>query len=102
MLKKLTKSIDISKNKIYNEVVKKINKGEWWKMRLNIEAVLQLIKERFRNNKTFFAETIGVDPSYLNSVLNKKAIDHSPKVCNGVMKYCKQNNLDSTNYIFLE
>lgn len=71
-------------------------------MRLNIEAVLQLIKERFRNNKTFFAETIGVDPSYLNSVLNKKAIDHSPKVCNGVMKYCKQNNLDSTNYIFLE
>lgn len=71
-------------------------------MRVNIDAVLQLIKESFRNNKTYFAETIGVDPSYLNSVLNKKAIDHSPKVCNGVMKYCKQHNLDSNKYIFLE
>ena len=31
-------------------------------LKLNIEAVLELIKQNFRNNKTFFAETIGVDP----------------------------------------
>lgn len=70
-------------------------------MRLNIEAILQLIKEKFRNNKTWFAETIGVDSSYLNSVLNKKAISHSPKICNGVMKYCQDNNLDYRKYIIL-
>lgn len=68
-------------------------------MEINIEAVLQLIKERFRNNKTFFAETIGVDPSYLNSVLNKKAISHSPKICKGVKNYCEKNGLNSREYI---
>ncbi len=69
--------------------------------KLNIEAILELIKQNFRNNKSFFAETIGVDPSYLSSVLNNKAINHSPKICNGVMKYCKDNNLDYTKYIIL-
>lgn len=68
-------------------------------MEINIEAVLQLIKERFRNNKTFFAETIEVDPSYLNSVLNKKAISHSPKICKGVKNYCEKNGLNSREYI---
>lgn len=68
-------------------------------MELNIEAVLELIKERFRNNKTYFAETIGVDPSYLNSVLNKKAISHSPKICKRVKIYCEQNKLDVKKYI---
>ena len=71
-------------------------------MELNIEALLNLIKEKFRNNKTFFAETIGVDPSYLNSVLNKKAISHSPKICKGVIRYCKENKMDYKEYIFLD
>lgn len=102
MLKKLTETIDFLEVETYNENVKKINKRGVTKLRLNIEAVLQLIEQRFRNNKSFFAETIGVDPSYLNSVLNKKAIDHSPKICNGIVRYCKQNNLNETDYIFLE
>lgn len=68
-------------------------------MHLKIEMILQLIKENFRNNKTAFAEEIGVDRGYLNLVLNRKAISHSPKICNGVIKYCKRNNLDYNNYI---
>lgn len=70
-------------------------------MKLNIDALLQLIKDNFRGNKTWFAEEIGVDTSYLNSILNRKAIDHSPKVINGVLKYCQQNDLDYKRYIFL-
>ena len=70
-------------------------------MQLNIEAILQLIKDRFRNNKTAFAEEIGVSRVYLNLVLNKKAALHSSKICNGVMMYCEKNNLDYTDYIFL-
>ena len=70
-------------------------------LRVNIEMVCELIKQNFRNNKTFFAETIGVDPSYLSAVLNNKAIDHSPKICNGIMKYCQDNNLDYKKYIIL-
>lgn len=70
-------------------------------MRLNIVAILQLIEEKFRGNESFFAETIGVDRSYLNKILHKKVIDHSPKVCLGVIKYCMENNLNCKNYIFL-
>jgi len=70
-------------------------------MRLNVEAILQLISEKFRNNKAFFADTIGVDRAYLSSVLNKNAINYSPKICNGIIKYCQENNLDYKNYIFL-
>lgn len=70
-------------------------------LRINIDAVKQLIKEKFRGNKSWFAETIGVDPSYLNQVLNHKKIDHSPKIVKGILKYCEDNNLDSKAYIFL-
>lgn len=68
-------------------------------MQLDIEAISQLIKEKFRNNKTAFAEEIGVNRAYLNLVLNKKAISHSPKICDGVIKYCKRNKLNYNKYI---
>ena len=71
------------------------------RLRFNIDAVNKLIEEKFRGNKTWFAEEIGVDASYVNQVLNKKAIDHSPKMLKGFMKYCKEKNIDSKPYIFL-
>jgi len=69
--------------------------------RINVDEVNKLIEEKFRGNKTWFAEEIGVDSSYVNQVLNKKAIDHSPKILNGLFKYCKDNNIDVKPYIFL-
>ena len=69
--------------------------------RINIDEVNRLIEEKFRGNKTWFAQEIGVDASYVNQVLNKKAIDHSPKILNGFMKYCEDNNIDVKPYIFL-
>lgn len=71
------------------------------RMRINVDAVNELIKENFRNNKKWFSEEIGVDYSYLNQVLNHKSIDHSPKIINGIMKYCEKHKLDSKKYIFL-
>ena len=71
------------------------------RMRIDIDAVNELIKEKFRNNKKWFSEEIGVDYSYLNQILNKKKIDHSPKIINGIMKYCEKNKIDSKKYIFL-
>jgi hypothetical protein len=72
------------------------------RVRLNVDAVNELIKEKFRNNKSWFAEEIGVNGSYFIQVLNKKEIDHSPKIINGVVDLCKKNGLDPNNYIFLE
>jgi hypothetical protein len=71
------------------------------RMRINIDAVNTLIKEKFRNNKKWFSEEIGVDYSYLNQVLNYKSIDHSPKIINGIMQYCERNKIDAKKYIFL-
>ena len=74
---------------------------EFVRLRINIKAVNELVREKFRGNKSWFAETIGVDPSYVNQVLNCRKIDHSPKIIKGILKYCKDNNLDSHKYIFL-
>lgn len=69
--------------------------------RLNVDAVNTLIEEKFRGNKTWFAEEIGVDYSYVHQVLNKKAIDYSPKIIKGFLKYCEKNNINPKPYIFL-
>lgn len=71
------------------------------KMQINIDALKQLIAEKFRNNKTFFADTILVDPGYLISILNGHRSNESAKVIRGIIKYCKQNGLDYKKYIFL-
>lgn len=71
-------------------------------MRINIEAILELIKDKYRNNKTFFAEVIGVERGYFNLVMNKKRTDRSPIICNAILVYCKNNNLDASKYLFLK
>lgn len=69
-------------------------------MYLNIEGILRLIKEKFRNNKTFFADEIGINRGYLSTVLNGNGKEDSPKLCNAIIKYCEKNNLDCEKYIF--
>lgn len=71
-------------------------------MRVNIANLNKLIEKNFRGNKTFFAETAKIDRSYLNQMLNKKINSNSPKICNAIIKYCEENNLDYKDYIFLE
>lgn len=68
-------------------------------MRINKVAVKELIKERFRNNQTWFAEEIQIDPHYFNQIMlgNKKA--SSPKACRGLIDYCKKNNLTIDEFI---
>ena len=66
---------------------------------INVTAVKGLIKDKFRNNQTWFAEEIAIDAHYLNQILlgNKKAT--SPKVCRGVINYCKENDLNINDFI---
>lgn len=70
-------------------------------MSINIEAVEKLIKEKFRNNKAWFAEEIDVDVSYLYSVLNGRKRNTSKKIIDGIIKCCKKYDLDFNDYIFL-
>ena len=68
-------------------------------MLVNIDAINELIKNRFRNNKSYFADEIGVNRAYLSMILNANGKEDSPKVCNGIIKYCKENNLNLKDYI---
>lgn len=68
-------------------------------MKINVQAVKELIKEKFRNNQTWFAEEIEIDAHYFGQILlgNKSAT--SPKACRGVIDYCKKNNLEINDFI---
>lgn len=68
-------------------------------MELNIEAIKQLIKERFKNNKTWFAEEIGVDRSYISKILNEKTPAKGFKIINAIIHYCVEKNMNYMDYI---
>ena len=71
-------------------------------MKINVEKVKELIEDKFRGNLSFFAETIGIDRSYLHQIFNKQKNENSPKTCNAIIKYCEKNNLKYEDYIFLD
>lgn len=71
-------------------------------MKINIEAIKELIKERFRDNQAYFADEIGISREYVNRLLNGKIHSNSDKLCNSIIKYCELNNLDFRKYIFLK
>lgn len=67
---------------------------------INIEAVQQLIDEKFRGNVSWFAEEIGVDRSYVLALLKHEGnVNKSKKIIVNLMAYCKKNNLDFEKYI---
>lgn len=69
-------------------------------MEVNIKKIKELIKEKFRDNQTFFAETIGIDRHYLNQILLGKQKATSPKLCRAIINYCITNKLKKEEYIF--
>lgn len=71
-------------------------------MKVNIPNLLKLIEEKYRGNQSFFAEDAEIDRSYLNLLMNGKIESSSPKICNSIIRYCENNNLDYRDYIFLE
>lgn len=70
-------------------------------MEVNVENLIKLIEEKFDNNKTKFAETIGISREYLSQLINGKEEKASAKICNAIILYCESNNLDYKEYIFL-
>lgn len=68
-------------------------------MEVNVEAIQELINEKFRGNVSWFAEEIQVDKTYVASILNHKREAKSNKFIVGIINYCKKNNLDYESYI---
>ena len=70
-------------------------------MELNLEAIKELVKDRFRGKLTYLANELDIDYSYLNQVINGKRSPTSKKICNKVIKYCINNGLDYQKYVFV-
>lgn len=71
-------------------------------MRVNIDYLSQFIEKKYRGNQTFFAEEAEIDRSYLNQLMNGKIDSNSPKICNGIIRYCEKRNLNYKDFIFLK
>lgn len=69
-------------------------------MKINVMAVRELIKEKFDNKVSKFVKEIQVDYSYANQILNGHKSPESKKICDGIILYCKKNNIDYHKYIF--
>ena len=62
-------------------------------METNIAALQELIKNDFRGNKSWFAEEIGIDRSYLNEILNKRKSASSNKLCLSIINGKSQRKI---------
>lgn len=71
-------------------------------MRVNILNLSKFIKKKYRGNQSFFAKEAEIDRSYFNLLMNGKIDNSSPKICNGIIRYCEKNNLNYKDYIFLK
>ena len=71
-------------------------------MKINIKKIEELIQKDFNNNKTKFAETVGISREYISKLLNEKEENDSAKICNAIILYCENNGLNYKDYIFLE
>lgn len=68
-------------------------------MGIDINAIKELIKERFENKLSYFVAELKIDYSYMNQIMNGHKSPGSKKVCDKIVQYCKENNLDYSKYI---
>lgn len=68
-------------------------------MEINIIELQKLIDEKYRGNQSWFAEEIGINPSYLNEILNNKKSAKSNKLCLAIIKWCENNKENYRKYI---
>ena len=56
-------------------------------MQIKVNAIQNLIDERFRGKLSYFVAELNVDYSYMNQIMNKRKPATSKKVCEKVIKY---------------
>ena len=67
-----------------------------------IKALLILLKEKFDNNQSEMARALNVERTHLNKMFKCNGKGAGATICGAIIKYCNENNLDYTKYIFLK
>lgn len=70
-------------------------------MEVNIDALKQLLNERFDNNQAKMARILGISKYQLNIVLKNNGAHAGKKFIGAIIKYCIVNECDFRKYIFL-
>lgn len=70
-------------------------------MRANVPAITKLIEDNFDGSKKKFAEAIGVERSFVSTVIHGNGKGAGAKFFGGVMRYCEKEGMDFKKYIFL-
>lgn len=70
-------------------------------MELNMEALSELLEERFDNNQAKMARILGVSKYQLNTVLRNNGRKAGKKFLGAIIKFCDVNEYDFHKYIFL-
>ncbi len=68
-------------------------------MEAKIDKVKELIRDKFHDNTSYFANEIGVNREYVSAILNGRKNENSPKFCNALIAYCEKNDLDYKDYV---
>lgn len=70
-------------------------------MKVNINALYELLETKFNGNQTAFAEATGLERTHVNKVFKNHGQGAGATFCGAIIKFCNENNLDYKKYIFL-
>lgn len=71
-------------------------------MEINIEALKQLLQDRFEGNQAKMSRVLGINRYQLNTIFNNNGKCAGKKIIGSIIKYCDTNELDFHKYIFLQ
>lgn len=71
-------------------------------MEINVEAIIELLQNRFEGNQAKMARVLGFSRYQLNTILNNNGKCAGKKIIGSIIKYCDTNELDFHKYIFLK
>ena len=82
-------------------VKKNLPKKRGDNMELNMGALNILLREKFNGNQAEMARKLGISKYQLNIIINTNGTHAGKKVFGAILKYCKVNNYNYEDYIFL-
>lgn len=70
-------------------------------MEINMGAFNTLLKTMFNNNQAEMARAFDINKSQINAIIHSNGKKAGKKVMGAIIKFCKENNYDFMDYIFL-
>lgn len=70
------------------------------KMKLNVKALLAMLKNMFNGNQSEMARILGIERTHLNKILKNNGKGAGATIFGAIIRFCNKSNLDVNDYIF--